>query len=250
MTTQPTNPIIILVDPQLGENIGAAARAMFNLGLDELRLVKPRDGWPSLAADKNSAGALAQMQPVQVFETLAEAIADLHYVMAATARPRDMLKPVYTPKSGIEECRTRAAEGQKIGWIFGPERMGLINDAIAKSHGVITIPTNPDFSSLNLAQSVALLAYEWLRGDDDIPDKVLDPGDSFPVEQKKLEEFLTRLEDELETKRFFRTEEIRPTMKRNIRNMFTRADLTDQEVRTLHGMVSALIEQRKPPEPK
>ncbi|GJL84485.1 MAG: hypothetical protein DHS20C02_02600 [Micavibrio sp.] len=247
MTADISNPIIILVDPQLGENIGAAARAMFNLGLNEMRLVKPRDGWPNQAADKNSAGALAQMQPVQVFDTLAEAIADLHYVMAATARPRDMLKPVYTPKSGIKECRTRAAEGQKIGLIFGPERMGLINDAIAKSQGVITIPTNPDFSSLNLAQSVALLAYEWLRDQGKTPDKILNPGDSFPVEQEKLEEFLTRLEEELETRRFFRTEEMRPTMKRNIRNMFTRSDLTDQEVRTLHGMLSALIEQKKPP---
>ncbi len=234
-------PAIILVQPQMGENIGAAARAMFNLGLDELRLVSPRDGWPSPAADKNSAGALARMQNVQVFDTLNEAIADLHYVIAATARPRDMLKPVYTPEAGIKECRTRADQGQKTGFIFGPERMGLINDAIAKCHGVITIPTNPDFSSLNLAQSVLLLAYEWTRNQDNTPDKIMEMGDSFPVDQEKLEEFLTRLEEELETRRFFRTEEIRPTMKRNIRGIFTRADLSDQEVRTLHGMLSALI---------
>ena len=238
-------PIIILASPQLGENIGAAARAMFNLGLDEMRLVNPRDGWPSPAADKNAAGALAQMQPVRVFDTLAESITDLHYIMAATARPRDMLKPVFTPQAGIKECRERALRGQKIGWIFGPERMGLINDAIAKCHGVMTIPSNPDFSSLNLAQSVALLAYEWVRDNDDMPGKVLDHGDSFPVEQKKLEEFLIRLETELESRRFFRTIEIRPTMKRNIRNMFTRSDLTDQEVRTLHGMVSALIGKKE-----
>lgn len=234
-------PTIILVDPQMGENIGAAARAMHNFGLDELRLVNPRDGWPSASAITMDAGALERMQPVRVFSTLAESIADLHYVVATTARPRDMVKPVFTPRAAASEIVTRTVSNQKTGIVFGAERMGLINDDIALCHAIATIPCNPAFSSFNLAQAVLLMAYEWMAQNDQTPGRVLDAGDSFPATQDKCEEFLSRLESELEQRGFFRTEEIRPAMKRNIRNLFIRAGITDQEVRTLHGIISSLI---------
>ncbi|HBR69185.1 MAG TPA: rRNA methyltransferase [Rhodospirillaceae bacterium] len=236
-----TKPTIILVDPQMGENIGAAARAMHNFGLDELRLVNPRDGWPSANAITMDAGALERMQPVRVFQTLAEAIADLHFVVATTARPRDMIKPVFTPRGAATEINTHTNNNQKTGIVFGAERMGLINDDIALCHAIATIPCNPDFSSFNLAQAVLLMAYEWMAQNDQTPGHTLNTGDSFPATQDKCEEFLSRLEFELNQRGFFRTEEIRPTMKRNIRNIFVRAGITDQEIRTLHGVVSSLI---------
>lgn len=224
----------------MAENIGAAARAMFNFGLTDLRLVNPRDGWPNENVVTMDAGALAKMPPVSVFDTLEEAAANLNFIAATSARPRDMVVPVFTPQSAVTECRKRFNEKQKIGFVFGRERTGLTNDDISLCHAIVTIPANPAFSSLNLAQSVLLMAYEWLKSDDKTPKKTIDPGGRFPAEHKKLDEFLSRLEKELETHHFFRTQEITPTMKRNIRNMFTRNDLTDQEVRTLHGVISAL----------
>lgn len=239
------HPAIILDHPQMGENIGAAARAMHNFGLSDLRIVAPRDGWPNQAAIQNAAGALDKFSPT-VFETLPEALTDLHYVLATTARPRDMVKPVFTPEAAVTESRTRHTEGQKIGFLFGRERTGLENADLSHCHGIITIPTNPDFSSLNLGQSVLLMGYEWLKAEDQTPARDMSPGDSFPVTQDKLDEFLNRLIQELDNGAFFRAEGLRPTTERNIRNMFTRSDLTDQEVRTLQGMISALIRQKKP----
>jgi len=230
-------PIIILVDPQMGENIGATARAMFNFGLDELRIVRPRDGWPSEPATANAAGALERMPPVLVFDTLQAALADIHFVLATTARTRDMVKPVFTPQAATMELKSSAG---KSAIVFGGERAGLTNDDVALCHGIITIPTNPDFSSLNLGQSVLLMAWEYLRAHDQTPPQKLETGDSFPVEQLKTEEFFVRLEQELDKGLFFKASDMRPTIMRNIRNMFLRGRPTDQEVRTLHGIVSAL----------
>ena len=232
-------PAVILVRPQMGENIGAAARAMFNFGLTDLRLVNPRDGWPSAQAQAMSSGALDKMPPVQVFDTLPAAIADLHYVLATTARPRDMVKPVFSPESAAQESLSRAQAGQNIGLVFGAERAGLSNDEVAACQGIITIPANPDFSSLNLGQSVLLITYEWmLAAQQALPSSPVSTPD--PAQQKEVEDFLTRLESELERTRFFRTPEVKPFTIRNIRNIFTRADITVQELRTLHGIVSAL----------
>lgn len=232
---------VILCNPQMGENIGAAARAMFNFGLNDLRLVNPRDGWPNERADTMSTGALELMPPVQVFDTLPQAVADLHFVLGTTARSRAMVKPVYTPQSAMAEVYVRNASGQKTGILFGAERSGLLNDEIAACHGIITIPTNENFTSLNLGQSVLLMAYEWMRGAHNAPNgKVLDYGDSPPASQKEQESFLSRLESELEDSGFFRSEELKPTMKRNVRNIFTRADVTEQELRTLHGIITSL----------
>lgn len=240
-----TNLCIILVAPQLGENIGAAARAMLNFGITDLRLVAPRDGWPNERAEAMAAGAFDKMPDVQIHNTLAEALTDTHYALAMTARPRDMVKPVFTPETGIKDIAARAGTGQKVALVFGAERIGLVNDDIALCQGIITVTTNPDYPSLNLAQSVALMIYEWHKAHNDTPEQSLDMGDSFPAPHETLNGFLERLEEELETSNFFRSEDLKPTMVRNVQNIFTRADLSDQEVRTLHGMLSALIGKKK-----
>lgn len=237
-------PSIILVRPQMGENIGAAARAMLNFGLTDLRLVAPRDGWPNQRAIDMAAGAFDIMPQPHVFETLQDAVADLHKLYATTARRRDMVKPVFSPDAAV---RTLTAE-EKSGFVFGPERTGLDNDEVALCHSILSVETNPDFPSLNLGQSVLLLAYaiSSAGADDAVKDTaILSHGDSFPVAQDKMEEFFVRLEDELESGGFFKAKDLKPTMKRNIRNLFLRADLSDQEVRTLHGVLSALTGKKK-----
>ncbi len=229
-------PSVILVRPQMGENIGAAARAMLNFGLTDLRIVAPRDGWPNQAAIDMSAGAL-DIIGAQIFDSLADAVKDLHFLFATTARPRDMVKPVYTPSSAIDETLNR--QNQKIGFVFGPERSGLENDDVALCHAILTMKTNPDFSSINIAAAVLLIAYEWMARQSD--STVVTPTNaSFPAEHEKLEELLVRLESDLDKAGFFRAPDQKPTMVRNIRNLFTRTDMTDQEVRTFHGILSSL----------
>ncbi|MCE7886360.1 MAG: RNA methyltransferase [Alphaproteobacteria bacterium PRO2] len=267
-------PAIILVRPQMGENIGAAARAMLNFGLTDLRIVAPRDGWPNRAAIDMSAGALEIIPEVKVFETLADAVKDLHFLFATTARPRDMVKPVYTPAAAIEKIlanspslREGAGRGFtepdhnastlnphptlplrgrdfRAGFVFGPERSGLENDDVARCHAILTMKTNPDFSSINIAASVMVICYEWLaRQSDNI---VSTPTNaSFPAAHEKLEELLVRLEADLDKSGFFRAPDQKPTMVRNIRNLFTRTGMTDQEVRTFHGMLSSLTGKNK-----
>ncbi|MAE50644.1 MAG: rRNA methyltransferase [Micavibrio sp.] len=239
-------PAIILVTPQMGENIGAAARAMANFGLTDLRLVAPRDGWPNHEALRNASGALDDLVQARVFDTLQQAINDLHTVLATTARPRDMVKDVYTPQSAATRITSeQTGAAIKTGLVFGGERAGLGNDDIARCHGIITIPTNPDFSSLNLGQSVLLVCWEWFRALDNTNDIQRPLGDSFPATQDKMDEFFVRLEHELEKGNFFKARDLKPTMLRNIRTMLTRAGFSDQELRTLHGIVSALIGKKK-----
>ena len=223
----------------MGENIGAAARAMLNFGLSDLRLVDPRDGWPNVEAERNASGALdgENNVRVQVFNTLSDAISDLHFVLATTARRRDLVKDVYTPHSASGEMIKRQSSSQRCGVIFGGERAGLDNDDVALAQGIITIPTNPDFSSLNLGQAVLLQCWEIFRAQDSGVSTAIEPN--APASQGKLDEFLNRLEAELENADFFKSEGLKPTMLRNIRSIFTRADLTEQEVRTLHGILSA-----------
>ena len=241
MTTEKTKPAIILVNPQMGENIGAAARAMMNCGLDDLRLVNPRDGWPNDRATSNAVGALEKMPPVQVFNRTKEAIADCHSVLATTARPRDMSKAVYTAKSAAQTIHEKAAKTEKTALLFGAERTGLENDDVALAHGIITIPLNPDFTSLNLGQCVLLTAYEWFQEQDKTaPFQPHETEDEIATAEN-LNIMLDRLEEELEAKNFFRTEGHKPIMKRNIRTMFSHALFTEQELRTMHGIISALI---------
>ncbi len=255
------NPAIILMIPQMGENIGAAARAMANFGLSDLRLVAPRDGWPNEKAEAMAAGAIPDYVQVSVFDTLEEAIADIQYLLATSARRRDMNKPVFTSREAAVELSKRAAEAAKTAILFGRERNGLENDEIAKAQGIIHVPTSPDFASINLAQTVLLMAYEIFQN---VIATSAQAGGSNPLNtsesldraaaarddekklatQKDMTEFLARLEVELEKGGFFRSEGLRPTMVRNITNMFTRAELTRQEVNTLQGIVSALRESR------
>lgn len=232
-------PVFILVRPQMGENIGAAARAMLNFGMTDLRLVAPRDGWPSEPATANGAGAFDVID-VKVFATMQEAVADLHYLFATTARPRDIAKEVYTPAAAIEAT---IKSNQKTGFVFGAERTGLENDEIALCQSIVTIPTNPDFSSLNIAQSVLLMAYEFERSKNAVAP--LTPAHDAPATQDKLEEMLMRLQTELESGQFFKTETLKPTMLRNLRAMFLRGNWSDQEVRTFHGIISALMGFKK-----
>ncbi len=227
---------IILCNPQMGENIGATARAMQNFGLNDLRLVNPRDGWPNESAIKMASGAFETMPAPTIYNCLSDAIADLHFTFATTARQRDMVKPCFTPESAAQESYTKS--GQKTGILFGAERTGLLNEEIALAQAIITIPTNPDFSSLNLGQSVLLMAYEWSKHSLEVKEATEQP--QIPATQKDINSFLNRLESDLDDRRFFREENLKPTMVKNIQNIFTRNNLTEQEVRTLQGILSAL----------
>jgi tRNA/rRNA methyltransferase len=239
LTARP-QPTVILSNPQMGENIGAAARAMLNCGLAHMLLVNPRDGWPNERAQAMSSGALELMPPVEVFDTLPAATSDHHYIYATTARPRDLVKPVFTPRAAAADMRERIAAGQKVAILFGAERAGLSNDEVAQANAIITIPLNPGFSSLNLGQSVLLVAYEWSQMLFEAPEKDLPTGKSRPATAEEFENFFTRLENELSNRGFFRVDEMKETIARNIRSLFVRAEATDQEIKTLHGIISVL----------
>lgn len=233
-------PAIILVEPQLGENIGAAARAMLNCGLTDLRLVCPREGWPSEKARASASGADPVLDSVRLFASVEEAISGLCHVYATTARSRDMVKRVVTPRQAAAELRVLTGAGQACGILFGPERMGLVNDHVALAGTIVSVPLNPDFTSLNLAQAVLLLGYEWYTAGDSTPPVETPTGDSAPAPAEQLDYFFRHLEAELDRSGFLRNVEKRPRMMRNIRNLFLRTGLTEQEVRTLHGILESL----------
>ncbi len=238
-------PVIVLVHPQLGENVGAAARAMLNFGLSELRLVAPRDGWPNEKAVAAASGADSVVDGAQVFQTTREAVADLQEVYAMTARQRDLRKDVVTPEHAATEIHASLSGGQRCGVMFGPERAGLENDDLSLADRIINIPTNPGFSSLNLAQAVLLFGYEYFRAADQTPPLQHNDGDSFPATKADLALLFDHLEDELRTSGFLFPPEKAPTMVRNIRALLQRARLTEQEVRTLRGVISSLSTARQ-----
>ena len=247
-------PVVILVDPQLGQNIGMVARAMLNCGLEELRLVRPRDGWPNSAAESAASGADVVLEKTRLFDTTAEAVADLRKVYATTARPRGMIKPVVTPRQAAAELRAAqaqgtGAEGTRAGVIFGPERSGLVNDDIALADAVLSVPLNPAFASLNLAQAVFVVGYEWLIAGSGVPARELSLGATRPATKAELIGLFERLEAALDARGFLYPVEKRPVMVRNLRNLFQRAELTEQEVRTLHGIVSLLTPGAERDEP-
>ena len=236
-------PVVILVAPQLGENVGTAARAMLNCGLTELRLVRPRDGWPNPKARSAASGADIVIDGARIYETTEAAIADLQHVLATTVRPRGMVKPVLTPRAAAAELHGRIAAGVRAGVLFGPERAGLDNDDVALAESIITAPLNPAFGSLNLAQAVLLVAYEWFQAGTEAPAPVHAPA-APAARQDDLQRLYAHLEQELDAAGFYRVPDKRPGMVRNIRAMLARANLTDQEVRTLHGIVTALSGRR------
>lgn len=239
-------PAVILVRPQLSENIGTAARAMHNCGLTDMRLVAPREEWLSERAVAAASGADSVLHGASVFATTAEAVADLRRVFATTGRNRYMVKPVATPREAAALMREEAAAGIRCGVLFGPERTGLENDDLVLADTVLTVPLNPEHCSLNLAQAVLLMGYEWYQAETRPPPRTMTKGASGrPATKEELVRFFEHLERELDACGFLRVKEKRPGMVRNLRNMFQRADLTEQEVRTLHGMIHELATYRQ-----
>ena len=233
-------PVFVLVRPQLGENIGKAARAMLNFGLTEMRLVAPRDGWPNPSAGPAASGADVVLERAQVFDTVAEAVADCAHVYATTVRKRGVTKPVLTPEAAAHEIH--GAVGRSA-ILFGPERSGLETDDVAVARTIVTVPINPEFGSLNLAQAVILVAYEWSKGVAlaQPTDTELDP----PAPQEELEGMLGQLDAMLDATGFFYPEARAPATRRTLRTLLTKPGWTAQEVRTLRGVLSAL-EGKKP----
>ncbi|MFN3938237.1 MAG: RNA methyltransferase [Gemmobacter sp.] len=232
-----TDPLMILVRPQMGENIGAAARAMLNFGLSGLRIVAPRDGWPNPKAVAMASGATRILDHAGLFADLPAAIADCHRVYATTARGRELTKPVLTPEAAVAEARGLAAAGLRTAFLFGPERTGLENPEVALAQTIVTVPVNPDFPSLNLAQCVLLTAYEWRRQSGDRP-PALQVDLATAQEVARLAD---HFEERLEAAGFFFPAQKAPGMKRNLRSMWARLGLTRAEVQTLHGMLRQLL---------
>lgn len=237
----PPAPAVILVAPQLGENIGMTARAMLNCGLTDLRLVAPKQGWPNPKATAAASGADRVLEAARVFATTRDALADLQRVYATTARPRDLVKEVLTPRAAAAAQRAEMAAGQGVGLLFGPERTGLESDDVALADVIVTAPLNPGYSSLNLAQAVLLVGYEWWTAGEATPALQLDQGDSGPAGKTEFFAYLDRLDAALDKLGFYHPPEKRPGMRRNVHAIFQRAQLSGQEVRTLQGILSAFL---------
>jgi tRNA/rRNA methyltransferase len=254
-------PAVVLVNPQLGENIGMAARAMANFGLFEMRLVDAREGWDRERAVNAASGAFATVENSRAFAALPEALADTQFVYAATARPRDMTKEVMTPEQAGHDMRARIRRGEKLAILFGRERYGLSNDEVALADVIVTAPVNPAYASLNIAQAVLLLGYEWFKHEaQSLGQGTLElaalkgpglhmPG-TEPATKDELYGFYDHLEKELADAGFFKTQAKQPIMMRNLRNIFARTQLTEQEIKSLRGVVSSLtrthLRQREP----
>ncbi|GAA0441312.1 MULTISPECIES: TrmJ/YjtD family RNA methyltransferase [Sphingomonas] len=233
-------PVIVLVRPQLGENIGKAARAMLNFGLVEMRLVSPRDGWPNPQAGPAASGADVVLEKARVFETVADAVADCSHVFATTVRKRGVTKPVVTPEEAARAIRSDAG---RAAILFGPERSGLETDDVALARTIVTVPINPEFGSLNLAQAVILVAYEWSKGADlaSPPETELDP----PASQEELEGMIAQLDGMLEAGGYFFPPDRAPATRRTLRTLLTKPGWNSQEVRTLRGVLSTLARPRQ-----
>ncbi len=237
-------PAFVLVRPQLGENIGAVARVMLNFGVRDLVLVDPRDAWPNPAARGPASGADIVLDDARVVATLDEALAGCRYALATTARPRELLVPVLTPEDAAAQCGARIARGERVAILFGAERSGLTNDELLRADGIVSIPVNPAFASLNISQAALVMAYEWARADGRASfSSELDAA--MPATKEEFEGFMRHLIGALENAHYFFPEHMRETMEQNLRAAFTRAGLTESEVRTLRGVVKALAEARR-----
>jgi tRNA/rRNA methyltransferase len=239
-------PIVVLVEPQLGENIGATARAMANFGLSRLRLVKPVRGWPNEKARVMAAGADRVLDAATLHDSMADAIGDCSFVIAATARNHDQAKPVIGAAQAAAEMAPRVAAGENVAVVFGRERNGLENHEVGRGDRILTLPVNPAFASLNLAQAVVIVGYEWFKqAGGDLPFATAER--SPPVAKQQLDAFFADLERELDKVEFFRPDEKRGVMSVNLRNIFQRIAPSQQDIRTLHGVVTALVQGRKGP---
>jgi tRNA/rRNA methyltransferase len=237
-------PAVILVHPQLAENIGMTARAMANFGLSELRLVAPRDGWPKKGAHQAASGATHVLTEAKLYPTVAEAVADLAYVLATSARARGQMKPVLGPGPALAEAAARAARGEACGVMFGPERVGLDNDAVALADSLVTFPVDPAFASLNLAQAVLLVAYEWRRASGEARLPFPETAAAPPASRGAVVSLLEGLEAALDAAGHYPPEK-RPVMTRNMRDMILRMAPTEQDVRTLRGALRSLTRRRR-----
>jgi len=238
-------PVFVLVRPQMGENIGAAARAMWNFGLARLRLVAPRDGWPNPKAQATASGAAPVLDHVALHDDTAAACADLGHLYATTARDRALTKRVLTPERAMAEARRLVGTGERVGFLFGPERSGLESADVVRAGAVVSVPVNPAFGSLNLAQCVLLLAYEWRRTGAVVPEETLHLAGGRRAEGAEVDALVAQLLDRLDAAGFFFPEAKAPRMRSSLENLFRRAALTDTDVRTLHGVIRALAEGKR-----
>ncbi|MEM8632171.1 MAG: RNA methyltransferase [Pseudomonadota bacterium] len=234
-------PTFVLVRPQMGENIGASARAMWNFGLDRMRIVAPRDGWPNQRAVALASGAGRLLDAAQITGTTAEAVADAHHVFATTARDRDLTKPVMTPERAMEKAAGMIAEGQRVVVLFGPERAGLENDDIALANTIISVDVNPAFPSLNLAQCVLLCAYEWRRQTGEAEAEAVHLAGTEWATHEEVEKLAEHYEDRLNTAGFFFPDTKAAGMKTNLRSLWSRMPLTRADVQVLHGMMRQMV---------
>ena len=240
-TTSLQQPAFILIRPQMGENIGAAARAMWNFGLDHMRIVDPRDGWPSQKAVAMASGAGRLLDEARLFDTTAEALDDMIFLMATTARHRDLTKPVFSPEHAMAEAWRRISAGQKVAVMFGPERAGLENDDIIKANAIISVPVNPAFASLNLAQCVLLMSYEWQRQVSEVSAETMDMTKAEWASGLEVEKLAEHFEQRLDTAGFFFPKTKAASMKVNLRNLWSRMPLTKADVQILHGTMRQMV---------
>jgi len=236
-----TQPAFVLVRPQMGENIGAAARAMWNFGLDQMRVVDPRDGWPNQKAVAMASGAGRLLDEAQLHGNLADAIADRTFVFATTARSRDLTKPVYSPEEAMAETVRRMAAGERVAVLFGPERAGLENEDIAKANAIISVPVNPEFPSLNLAQCVLLTGYEWRRATSDVTPVEVELAGTEMASQLEVEKLAEHYEQRLDTAGFYFPEAKAEGMKRTMRNLWSRMPMTRADVQLFHGVLRQMV---------
>jgi tRNA/rRNA methyltransferase len=235
-------PVVVLVRPQMGENIGTAARAMLNFGLTRLRLVDPACGWPNAKAVNAASGASVVLNGVEIFASTRAAVADLHRVYATTARPREMAKPVFTGEAAGRELRRRLSVGERVGVLFGPERTGLENEDVALADAIVSIPLNPGFASLNLAQAVLLVAYEFHRAGDSTPP--VQAADALePAPKADVDRLLAHLVEMLEGTSFFRSSDRRESRIRELELLLHRRELQQVEVQTLRGVIKGLVQR-------
>ena len=237
----PTAPSFVLVRPQMGENIGAAARAMLNFGLDHMRVVAPRDGWPNPAAVAMASGAGRVLDAARLSPDLPDALADCSFVFATTARDRDMSKPVYTPEAAMQLAAQKIANGKRVAVLFGPERAGLENEDISRANAIISVPVNPEFPSLNLAQCVLLVGYEWMRQQSEQAPVVENLAGTDWADNSEIEHLAKHYEERMEEAGFFYPEHKAASMKVNLRNMWSRLALTRADVQIFHGTLRQMV---------
>ena len=241
MPSQNAQPAFVLIRPQMGENIGAAARAMLNFGLDRMRITAPRDGWPNPRAVAMASGAGRLLDEAQIFDTTADALADRTFTYATTARPRDITKPVMTPEAAMADAARRAAAGERVAVMFGPERAGLENDDIVQANVIVTVPVNPDFPSLNLAQCVLLTGYEWQRATASVEQSRMELAGTDWAESHEIDALARHYDERLTEAGFYYPDHKVAHMKRNMRNLWSRMPLTRADVQILHGIMRQMV---------